>query len=57
VRSKLRGNDSSKVEAELQEFFTAYDDAISNIDFKLDTEKVKRDILKITGKFLKKRKL
>ena len=57
VRSKLRCNDTSKVEAELQEFFTAYDDAISNIDFKLDTEKVKRDILKITGKFLKKRKL
>lgn len=57
IRSKLRGNDTTKIEAELQEFFTTYDDVINNVDFKLDTEKVKRDILKITGKFLKKRKL
>ena len=57
VRSKLRGNDTSKVEAELQEFFTAYDDAISNIDFKLDTIKVKKDIKQSTEKFLKKKKL
>ncbi len=57
IRSKIRGNDTSKVEAELQEFFTTYDDVISHIDFKLDTEKVKKDIKKITGKFLKKRKL
>ena len=57
IRSKVRGDDTSKVEAELQEFFTTYDDVIGHIDFKLDTEKVKKDIKKITGKFLKKRKL
>lgn len=57
IRSKLKSGGAEKVEKELQEFLTTYDSVISNIDFKLDTDRVKRDILKITNKFLKKRKL
>ena len=34
-----------------------YDFQIDNVDFKLDTEKVKKDIKKSTDKFLKKKKL
>ena len=57
IRTKLKNSDAENVEKELHEFLTTYDSVITNIDFKLDTDRVKRDILKITNKFLKKRKL
>ena len=57
VYSKLRNNDLHKVESELTEFFTQYQTSIDQIDFKLDTDRIKKDISKITGKFLKKRHL
>ena len=30
---------------------------IENVDFRLDTERVKKDMMKVTNRFLKKRKL
>lgn len=57
IKSKLKDNDTLKIEKELQEFFVTHDALITNIDFKLDTDRIKRDISKITSKFLKKRKL
>lgn len=44
-------------EKNLSELVTQYDDAVDNVDFKLDTERVKKDIEKSTQKFLKKKKL
>jgi hypothetical protein len=44
-------------EKSLSELVKNYEDRIDNVDFKLDTEKVKRDIKKSTDKFLKKKKL
>jgi DNA-binding protein len=42
------------LEKTLNELFKNYTDSIKNVDFRLDTEKVKRDIEKRTKKFLKK---
>jgi hypothetical protein len=44
-------------EAELKEWLTTYESTIDNVDFRLDTERIKKDMIKITNKFLKNRKL
>ena len=49
--------DWTAVEKNIHEIFTTYQEEIDNVDFKLDTEKLKRDIIKSTNKFLKTKKL
>lgn len=44
------------IESAIEELFEEYADVITNIDFRLDTEKVKRDIKNRTRIFMKKRK-
>lgn len=44
------------VKKELEDIFRQYEREISNVDFRLDTERVKRDIKKRTALFMKKRK-
>tara|TARA_X000000368_G_C22955208_1_gene678456 strand:- start:326 stop:646 length:321 start_codon:yes stop_codon:yes gene_type:complete len=44
------------VKKELENIFRQYERDISNVDFRLDTERVKRDIKKRTALFMKKRK-
>lgn len=44
------------IEAELEEIFDEYEDVITHIDFRLDTERVKNDIKRRTQLFMKKRK-
>ena len=44
-------------EQSLSELFQSYEKRIDNIDFKLDTARVKKDIEKGTLRFLKKTKL
>lgn len=44
-------------EKQLQELVKNYEDNIDNVDFKLDTIRVRKDIEKSTALFLKKRKL
>jgi hypothetical protein len=44
------------IETALTDLFDSYEDSIANIDFRLDTQKVKRDIKKRTEIFMKKRK-
>lgn len=55
TQTKRRGWES--FEQSLSEIFRTYEDSIDDIDFKLDTERVKKDIEKSTQKFLKQRKL
>lgn len=58
---KLKHNqaqdDWDAFELNLKEMLTSYESDIENVDFKLDTERVKKDIIKNTSKFLKKRRL
>jgi len=49
-------NDVKTIEKSLEELFEEYKDQIKNIDFKLNTNKVKNDITKRTAKFLKLRR-
>lgn len=49
-------NKEVSIEEMLEELFNEYEDEIKSIDFRLDTDKVKRDITKKTSAFLKKRK-
>ena len=44
------------IKKELEDIFRQYEKDISNVDFRLDTERVKRDIKKRTALFMKKRK-
>ena len=55
TKTKKEGWDS--FEKSLSELCKAYETRIEKIDFKLDTERVKKDIEKETQKFLKKKKL
>ena len=41
----------------LNELLTSYNDNIDDVDFKMDAVKVKKDVEKLTNKFLKKLKL
>ncbi len=49
-------NKVEDLERSLDELFEQYQDHIKNVDFRLNTEKVKRDITTRTKKFLKLKK-
>lgn len=55
-RKKIGPDNVEVLEEELDALFEEYEDSIETIDFKLDTEKVKKDISLRTKRFLKKRK-
>ena len=46
-----------ELEHNIRELFQTYEESIENVDFRLDTNKVKKDIVKTTQRFLKKKKL
>lgn len=53
-----KGEDGKEinVQEELEGLFAEYEQEISNVDFRLDTERVKSDIKKRTALFMKKRR-
>jgi thymidylate kinase len=53
--SSQRKQASEDIEASLDELFEEYQDTIEAVDFRLDLEKVKRDLSKRVNKFLKKK--
>ena len=44
-------------EESIDELYKTYEDSIETVNFKLDTERVRKDIERSTQKFLKKKKL
>lgn len=48
--------DEIDLEEAIGDLMDEYEDSIANVDFRLDTAKVKQDITQRTRKFLKKRK-
>lgn len=48
--------DELDIEKSVADLFESYQDSITHIDFRLNTEKVKRDISKRTHLFMKKRR-
>lgn len=57
IGSKQAQDSWDSFEENLKEMLSSYESEIENVDFKLDTERVKKDMIKNTNKFLKKRKL
>jgi hypothetical protein len=57
LTNEIKDGGWDSFEKMITELHKSYEQSIENIDFKLDTSKVKKDILKSTNKFLKKRKL
>ena len=57
VTTKTKSSGWEAFEHSLSELFKSYEKRIDNIDFKLDTERVKKDIERGTQRFLKKSKL
>ena len=47
----------SSFENSMSELYKTYESRIDNIDFRLDTERIRKDIEKGTQRFLKKKKL
>jgi len=57
VTPKVQDEGWDAFEKNLSELVKTYEDSIKDVDFKLDTEKVKKDIKRSTEKFLRKKKL
>jgi len=55
-KSKDENGRKVNVQKELEGIFRQYEKDISNVDFRLDTERLKRDIKKRTALFMKKRR-
>ena len=56
LEKSMEKNNSDSLEDTLEALFEEYDDYIVNVDFRLNTVKLKEDITKRTKHFLKKRK-
>lgn len=57
ITSQVKKDGWSAFEKNLSEMVKRYESEIVDVDFKLDTHKVKKDIEHSTQKFLKKKKL
>ena len=55
-QTKVKAGGKTSLEDSIEALFEEYEDSIVHVDFRLDTEKVKRDIQKRTAYFMKKRK-
>lgn len=56
-KKNLKAQSWDAFEKEIKEMIHQYEDEIVNINFKLDTDRLKKDITKHTKKFLNNRKL
>jgi hypothetical protein len=56
IAKSIKNGVDFDIEDALEDIFDEYQDSIAGVDFRLDTEKVKRDIKNRTAQFLKKRK-
>jgi hypothetical protein len=55
IDSNRQHHDLEDIEASLDKLFEEYDDSIEAVDFRLDIERVKRDLTKKVNRFLKKK--
>jgi hypothetical protein len=55
IKPRTRNENWQTIEQNIQEIVNNYKKHIESIDFKLDTDKIKRDVTKQTNKFLKRK--
>ena len=51
-----KNSEDGNLPKNLYEFFQLHEEQIEHIDFRLDVEKLKKDVIKSTNKFLKRKK-
>jgi hypothetical protein len=51
-----KNSEKINLEEAIESLLIEYEDVIENVDFRLDTVRVKRDVKKRTAQFLKKRR-
>lgn len=56
LNQEEKNANDGKLPENLYEFFQLHEDRIEHIDFRLDVEKLKKDVIKSTNKFLKRKK-
>lgn len=56
IDDHARKNSIDDLETHISELITTYEDSIEHIDFRLDVERMKKDVMKKTKSFLKKPK-
>ena len=56
IQKSIQKSKDLNLENTLDDLFNEYQDQIVNVDFRLDTQRLKRDITKRTHLFMKKRK-
>lgn len=56
IAAHAKRADIGNLEEHLEELIESYEEVIEHIDFRLDVERVKKDIIKKTTKFLKNKK-
>ena len=57
LTTKIKKDGWDSFQQSLSELLNSYEEEIDDVDFKLDAVKVKKDVEKLTNKFLKKQKL
>jgi len=57
IKKNLKEIDWADLETQIRDIVSEYEGEIEKIDFQLNTEKLKKDIIKNTDKFLKNKKL
>lgn len=57
ITAKTRREGWEKFQQSLSELCKSYEDKISDVDFKLDSARVRKDVEQSTQKFLRKKKL
>jgi hypothetical protein len=57
IGKNLRDDNWQVIQSNIQEMILNYKEHIESVDFKLDTDQIKKDISRETNKFLKKNKL
>jgi hypothetical protein len=57
IGKNLRDDNWQVIQTNIQEMIMNYKEHIEGVDFKLDTDQIKKDVTRETAKFLKKRKL
>lgn len=56
IAGQARAHGADNLEEHLKELLSHYEEEIEHIDFRLDVEKVKKDVIKETTRFLKNKK-
>ena len=56
AKTLKKNSNEQSIEKTLEQMFLEYEDSIQNVDFRLDTAKVKADIQARTKHFMKKRR-